>query len=222
MKFHLDRFQLLAGGLVVVLMALILCTYFWQHGKVISSKSEASSLTTKYSNLSIENKKLSQQLNNANKAISSLSQGSNFTSGAPCQTQQLILSAEQNQGGAAGSAGWTFSYQNTSTSPCSISGYPGFLALDSTGHVMPDGPVTTSGEKPQVLTLNPLAKAYFLAYWPAHDAVGTENGCVVPSIIESTPPGNHLPLAISTNSIGDICGTPAISPLTLTTTNNIR
>jgi len=192
-------------------------------GMYVHQNQQVSDLTNKVNALKGDNaaatKKLaslSTQLNNANQALSAKTAQSTFVSGATCQTQQLALAAEKSLGGAAGSTGELFSYQNISDSTCTVQGYPGFLALDNAGHVMPNGPVDTanagSATSPQLLTLAPSAKAYFLAHWPAHDAEGNQTGCITPSLLESTPPTNLLPLTIAT-SLAQICGTPTVSAL---------
>lgn len=208
---------------IFVLVIGVLGTYFWQHGQVnklskqtTSLQGQVTNLTASSSALKSQSLTLSAQLNKANQAITNLSQSNAFISGAVCQTQQLALSEEGHAQGAAGSTGQTFSYQNTSATSCTVNGYPGFLALDSTGHVMPNGPVQTGGNAPntpKVITLAPSAKAYFLAFWPHWTGGGVETGCITPSLVESTPPGNLLPLTIATSDLGYMCPTPSVSAL---------
>lgn len=210
----------------VILAVAVIGVYLWQHGRVNDLTQSNKYLTSQLSSLKSNNSKqtsdLTGQLNKANQTISQLSLTNNFVAGADCQTQQLVLNQEKSYGGAAGSTAELFSYENISKTPCVVNGYPGFLALDSTGHVMPNGPIQTgtviSNKGPRPITIQPSDKAYFALLWHFHDAVGTYNGCIQPTVIESTPPGNLLPLVIATSNLGYMCsgqyvGTPTISAL---------
>jgi cell division protein FtsB len=204
--------------IIILIFAVALTSiYYWQHGQTSNINKQNSKLRQQNNSLEKSNadlkkqsSNLSDQLNKANQSISNLSQSNSFVSGAGCQTQQLALAEEKNYGGAAGSTAELFSYQNTSSTPCTIKGYAGFLALDSSGYVMPNGSIQTgtviSSKAPYQITLAPSAKSYFAIMWHMHDAVGTENGCVKPSVILSTPPGNLLPLTIATGDLNYMCG----------------
>lgn len=207
---------------IVVLIALVWAlisggvVYVWQIKEEASKDQRISSLQANNAERAQQVTDLSRKLSSANQAIAHLSAGNSFTPGTACQSQQLDLVVEKSLGGAAGSTGEIFSYQNMSNVACFLEGYPGFLALDSTGHVMPNGPVKTanagSNTTPPKIDLLPQAKAYFIAYWPAHDAAGQQNGCIDTALLESTPPGNLTPLVMVT-SLAPMCDTPTVSAL---------
>ncbi len=181
------------------------CVYFWQHNQVVKSAKQIIGLQSSNAVNSKENEKLTSQLNKANQTINNLTQTNSFTSGAACETPQLTLETEGHTIGAAGNRYQMFSYQNISKSPCTVQGLPGFLALDSSGYVIPDGPIKEygTGVKHNLVTLNPQEKAYFLLHWGATGLYPNEK-CINASLIESTPPGNMYPLVISV-SINEVC-----------------
>lgn len=205
--------------LVVFLVACCLGVYFWQHNKLNSNSVKISSLSDANSKLQSANSKLSIELNNANSSIASLAQKGIFTPNATCQTQQLSLAYSSRSGGLAG-AGGIFTYQNISKSPCTVNGYPGFLAMDSSGHVAPDGPIKTSNTPlggPELISLKPDAKAYFLVGWDSNMMGNSYNpkNCLNAALVESTPPGNTMPIIDVTNDAKIyICNGPTfITPL---------
>jgi len=197
--------------LIILLIVADVSVYFWQHGMVNSSQRQVSSLKTNLRSTTISLQKqsssLSMELNKANEAIRGLSKSNTFVAGATCQDAQLQLSWEQRLSGGFGGGGAVFSYQNISNSPCTLEGYPGFLALDNTGRVKPNGPIATGYDssklKPALLTINPNGKVYFVVVgWSNMMAAGP---CFNTSLIESTPPGNTIPL-VTTASI-QMCDT---------------
>ena len=176
--------------------------YAWQHAKIGKLNHQVSALNGEVGKLTKQNDLLTDKLNTANKVVARLTAGQSFEPGAPCQTQQLALAEEPDSLGAgAGNRYDLFSYQNTSSSSCTIKGFPGFLALDQTGYVMPNGPVQTNGT-PNTLTLGSNDKAYFLLHWTVVDS---PSKCIDVSLIESTPPGNTYPLILSMNNF-NVCG----------------
>ena len=202
------------GGVTVVFLALFIS----KSHDISKYKRQASNLQTQLSSSNKQNDDLSSKLNKANSTISQLSDNGSFVDGSACQTQQLSLSQEDiqghNPGGAAGTIGQLFSYQNTSKSSCTIQGYPGFLALDNKGYVIPNGPVATgpnythvtafSNPGSKLITLATNDKAYFVVSWsdvvPAPGQV-----CIKPTLIESSPPGAELPLILIANGTGQMC-----------------
>ena len=176
--------------LLVVLAGIL--TSLWQHSKLNNANYQNSQLSIKLSGLTSQNKLLTKQVGQLSLTVNALTRTNNFSPGAPCQTQQLALSQEGTGHPAAGNRYMLWSYKNTSDTTCTVDGYPGFLALDSSGYVMPDGPVKTE-ESTALLTLNPNDKAYFFLHWGADGETPTEK-CITTSLIESTPPGNTYPL----------------------------
>jgi len=193
-----------AGGLGI---------YLWQHHKVTSLNQQLSLLKIDNANIKNKNSVLTTQLNIANQSIRKLTQTNGFSPGAPCQTQQLALTEEESLGPALSHNGELFSYQNISSTSCTLNGYPGFLALDSSGHVLPDGPIKTGSNYmfnnpgAKLMTLSPNSKAYFAIGWDFSNviSVNSHSGCIKPTLIESTPPGNLYPLLITVNNQQYFC-----------------
>ncbi|MGH7234720.1 MAG: DUF4232 domain-containing protein [Candidatus Saccharimonadales bacterium] len=201
-------FKSLSYCIITLLIIGLVGTYFWQQSKVTSVQSQlnstSSKLQTTQANLDKENSNLTNELNAARKSAQSQSLSNSYTAGSQCQESQIELTDETTLSGGFAGSGEIFSFENISNTSCNLSGYPGFLALDSTGNVKPDGPVvdteiTIAGTKvgPHNITLDPQAKAYFLASgWVNMMAEGPAFNT---SIIESTPPGGSLPLEILDN-----------------------
>ncbi len=189
--------------IVIVAITAITVTYYSQHEQVVKQINQQNTLSKDNTKLTNEKSALTQQLNHANQSINTLTQTSTFVSGKPCQTQQLILSLEGHAVGAAGNRYQAFSYQNNAKTTCTLQGAPGFLSLDSKGYVIPDGPISTAklgNSEGSLITISPQEKAYFVLHWPA-DGVYPNEKCIDTSLIESTPPGNNLPLVISAHLI---------------------
>jgi hypothetical protein len=209
-----NRTQLLSLALIILLIGAGIGVYFWQHNKVDKANQQILVLTSTSNTLRNRNDTLTKQLNQANLDIGKLTQTNNFVSGTPCQTQQLALSEETGLPGASGGfRGELFSYQNTSQSTCKLNGYPGFLVLDSTGHVVPNGPISTNGfptfkTSTVSFSLSPNSKAYFGVTWNDprgfYSTVPPQYYCVTSALIMSTPPGNTIPLITSVSG-PDIC-----------------
>lgn len=184
----------------LVLVAAVVGTYLWQHGKVNDLNKQVAAATSQNKSLDTKNASLTSQLNSLKQQKAASAQ---YTPGDPCEIAQLSLALHQDEGGAAGTGGALFAYQNNSDSSCTLNGYPGFLALDKDGHAMPNGPVQHSpmpnGGGAKTVTLAPGKDAYFRATWPLHTDSGTEDGCVTPSLILSVPPSNIYPLALAQN-----------------------
>ena len=200
---------------VIVLLLLCLGVYLWQNQKLnrtnqqlLTKAAQVSTLNTNNMQLKSQTSSLSKQLNTSNQDIAKLTQNGTFVAGSACQTQQLNLSEEKVLPSSAGTTGELFSYENTSTSSCTVNGYPGFLALASNGTVLPDGSIQTTAmfndTGPTSITLSPNSKAYFAVSW-GNDVTAPNLVCIKPSLIESVPPGNSYPLIITTTDISQIC-----------------
>jgi hypothetical protein len=193
--------------LVFLVVAIVFGTlYISEKNKASNLKQENSKLASQNSDLQKQSVTLSGKLNEANSTINPLSTSGSFVDGATCQTQQLALSQENdkqhNPGGAAGTVGQLFSYQNISKSACTLQGYPGFLALDNKGYVVPNGPIGT-GASSKSITVTPNDKAYFVVSWN-HTQPAPNQKCISPSLLESTPPGALTPL-VSIGNLVEIC-----------------
>ena len=201
---------------VLLIVGAVVGTYSWQHHQVDTFKQQAADAKGSVANLQTTNDKLTKELSQANKTVSSLSQHDTYVSGSPCQTPQLALSYEQYLSGGFAADGGVFSYQNTSTTACTVDGFPGFIALDSSGHVVPNGPIpkATGGgirDTPTLLTLRPNDKVYFIVGWDNSMMSGHYDpaNCFTPSLLESTPPGNAIPIIATTNLGPAICNGPS-------------
>jgi cell division protein FtsB len=211
-------------GILALLIIVFAGTYILQVRHINKDKQQLSSLNLSNENLKEQTSKLSQQLNTANQTVSSLTQNNSFVSDATCQTAQLKLTWEQTLSGGFAGDGGVFSYQNISSTACTLDGYPGFLALSNTGQIQPDGPITTKsanlGTKangpivPTLITLASSDKAYFVVQWGSEMGANSPSACLVPSLIESTPPGGTIPIIEVLSSGGPtLCGVVSISAL---------
>ena len=217
----------LIGMVILGLLVIIFAgAYILQSRHVNKDNQQLSNLNSSNSSLKKQTTKLSQQLNAANQTVSSLAETNSFVSGATCQTQQLKLNWEQTLSGGFGGDGGVFSYQNTSNTTCTLDGYPGFLALSSSGQVMPDGSIGTAtnlGTKanaqllPTLITLAPNNKDYFVVEWGSTMGAESQSDCLIPSLIESTPPGGTIPIIETINNGPTLCNkvgpVSALAPL---------
>lgn len=197
----------------MAVLAVVAILAVWQITKIHSqnrnlkeTSNTINTLEKSNRNLSSKNSTQAKELTQETQEIAQLSQNGTFVSGSPCQTQQLSLNPVQSEG-AAGTDYEFFDYKNTSASTCTVDGYPGFLSLSSSGYVVPDGPVTRvkvgNDDGPTKISLAPSAVAYFAASWNSGGVVPNEQ-CIQPSLIESTPPGNYIPLILTVNNINGL------------------
>ena len=114
-----------------------------------------------------------------------------------CVTSQLNLTAGPTNG-AAGSLYTSFSFTNTTGTPCSMKGFSGVSLLDDAGAIVGE-PATRDGSAGPSVRLGTGQRAEFIL------RVGTASrtGCNVPrpsSQIEVYPPGQTVPLRIPFNT----------------------
>ncbi len=127
--------------------------------------------------------------------------------------------------GAAGSVGYTNSFENASGSTCTLFGYPGMQMLDASGHPLPTHVIRgTSVTVPYVaeklVTLAPGGKAYFHMGFAASTGYGNAQ-CPTSARVEFTPPNDFqsltVPLAIRPYGGPTIaqlnCGEITVSPV---------
>ena len=134
-----------------------------------------------------------------------------------CAVDSLALSV-LGQSGAAGTIEATFGLRNSSTSSCTLVGFPGTQMLGASGApfatqttVRGGGYSFTNFPATQV-TLAPGATAYFnLGYSDVPTA--TETSCPSPARLEVTPPNDYSQLTVSFQ--GNVCdhGTLTVSPV---------
>ena len=118
-------------------------------------------------------------------------------SAAACVTSQLSLAAGPTNG-AAGSLYTSFSFANTTGTPCSMEGFPGVSLLNDAG-VIVGQPATRDGSAAPSVRLGTGQRAEFIL----RVGTATRTGCNVPrpsSQIEVYPPGQTVPLRIPFNT----------------------
>ena len=114
-----------------------------------------------------------------------------------CQTSQLSVVSDpaHSGGGAAGSLGMTYVFTNTSTTTCTLGGFPVLQLLGASGQ-----PLTTTtihaSQTPTTVTLPPAGQAWFDIEFPTQTGFGNLQ-CPVSSALAVTPPDNTTALRIS-------------------------
>jgi len=139
------------------------------------------------------------------------------TTATTCQPSQLHIVVYGSEG-AAGTIELTFSLTNTSTTTCTMSGYPGMQLLNASGADLPTnvirgGGLTFESVAPTNVSLAPAQTAYYnLGY--SDVPVNGETSCPTASQVEITPP-NDTSYAVVPVSGLDACGggTLHVSPV---------
>ncbi|HVX22871.1 MAG TPA: DUF4232 domain-containing protein [Acidimicrobiales bacterium] len=136
-----------------------------------------------------------------------------------CQPNQLQISTGQGTG-AAGTISMTINLANSSSSTCTMKGYPGMQLLSSTGASLttnvirgggqfPQGPAT---QPPSLVTLAPGQSATFaLSYEDV--PVGSETSCPTSARAEVTPPTDFGFLTVTLAITACNNGTVHVSPV---------
>lgn len=104
-----------------------------------------------------------------------------------CTGWQLSAKHVSDDAGA-GQRGVIYGFTNTSSSPCTLSGYPGFVLLNRAGGRLRGIHIIRTGEAAQVVTLAPGGKAQFEITYSACSVVGTPP-CRVSVKVRITAPG---------------------------------
>jgi len=137
-----------------------------------------------------------------------------------CQPSQLSASPQTGSGGA-GTIELTINFTNTSTTTCTLGGYPGMQMLTSTGASIPTNVVrgggqpfsaTAANQPPTTVTLAPNGVAAFsLNYEDV--PVGNETTCPTSAKAEITPPNDlgNLVVPVQLSPCGG--GTIHVSPV---------
>ncbi len=103
-----------------------------------------------------------------------------------CTSNQLSVRPGQATAGA-GHVTQTVSFFNTSSSACTLYGYPGMLMFDAAGEPLTTHVSRSPTMAERTVTLDPGAQASFLAHWADQTGYGTET-CPTSSTVEITPP----------------------------------
>jgi Protein of unknown function (DUF4232) len=138
------------------------------------------------------------------------------TSTTTCQPSQLHIVKSGSQG-AAGTIEITFLLTNTSTTDCTMYGYPGMLLLNTAGSPQPTtvdrgGGLAFENVAETDVSLTPGQTAYFnLGY---NDVVSQPPACSMASQVEITPPNDTSYAVVAVPTI-DACanGTLHVSPV---------
>jgi hypothetical protein len=141
-----------------------------------------------------------------------------------CRSAQLTVLAGASQG-AAGHQGRVYQLQDSSSTPCTLFGYPGLGLLDSSGKALPTTVIRQGGFAEPTVTLLPGGSAYFTASWP--DATGYSGAsCPTSASLEITPPNDkgHVVIvgpggaiqAFGGTTTNLRCGTITVTPVRAT------
>jgi Protein of unknown function (DUF4232) len=140
-----------------------------------------------------------------------------------CQPSQLSMAVGQGSG-AAGTIAESIVMTNTSTTTCTMFGYPGMQLLDANGNALPTNVVrggatflsAAANQSPSTVTLAPGKVASFgLVY--SDVPVGTQTSCPTSAKSEITPP-NDTAFAVIALAISPCNGgTVHVSPVYLGT-----
>ena len=139
--------------------------------------------------------------------------------GLTCKTSQLTLAYDRSDGLVANRAD-QFSLQNTSTSMCTLFGYPHIQLLLADGHPTPTHVTQATSAylfraALKVVSLQAGAKAYFVVEWVAGTCA--DYASTAGEFLQVTPPGDTGILTTSTRA-GidggiDACGKIVVSPV---------
>ena len=117
-------------------------------------------------------------------------QHDNGSAFARCTGEHLSLNRAGDDAGA-GQRAVIFAFTNTSSSPCTLSGYPEFVMLNKAGRPLRGAHVgRNSSEPPQVVRLAPGGKAWFEITFSACGVGGTGR-CPVAAKVRVTAPGTR-------------------------------
>jgi hypothetical protein len=147
------------------------------------------------------------------------------TSAGPshCATAKLI-GAIAGSSGAAGTIETTVALKSTTTTACTLGGYPGLQLLSSSGASLPTnvvrkGNYSFTSMAPTTVTLSSGRSAYFNVGYSDVPA-GGETSCPSSASLEVTPPNafDHLVVSATLAPCGG--GTLVVSPVFLATGSN--
>jgi hypothetical protein len=120
---------------------------------------------------------------------SGYSQNDNSSAVTRCTGAQLSLKRVSDDAGA-GQRGVLFAFTNTSSAPCTLSGYPGFVLLNRAGLPLRGAHVGHDAGPAQVVKLSPGGKAWFEITYSACGVGGTGR-CPVSAKVRITAPGTR-------------------------------
>jgi hypothetical protein len=114
---------------------------------------------------------------------------------AHCTGAHLSLNRVADDAGA-GQRGVIFAFTNTSSKPCTLSGYPRFTMLNKAGRPLRGGHVDRDGGTVELVTLSPGGKAWFAITYSACGVGGTGVRCPVSAKFRIMAPGTRRPFIL--------------------------
>jgi hypothetical protein len=137
---------------------------------------------------------------------------------APCRDNQLSLRHDAESAAMAGLRSMQFFFTNTSSSPCTLKGYPRFELLNKSGQPARGGRATNgltrSGEDfqkpPQLVTIEPGKTAAFVIDYIATGAADKDR-CPIYRKFRITAPGTKR-VFVQSDEI-ELCGGLEVSPV---------
>ncbi len=118
---------------------------------------------------------------------------------APCRGEDLSVRHVTDDAAMGGHNLIDYAFRNDSSSPCTLTGYPGFELLDKAGKVRPRArainsrrlPGDETKEAPQLVTLEPGKEAGFRVYYNSGGAGYMGKPCPVSRKVRIVPPGSR-------------------------------
>jgi hypothetical protein len=118
------------------------------------------------------------------------SQDNDSSASIRCTGEHLSLKRVGDDAGA-GQRAVIFAFTNTSSSPCTLSGHPGFVMLNKAGLPLRGTHVSKDGEPVQAVRLAPGGKAWFEITYSACGVGGTGVRCPTSAKVRITAPGTR-------------------------------
>ena len=118
------------------------------------------------------------------------SQNDKSSAATRCTGEHLSLRRVGDDAGA-GQRAVIFAFTNTASSPCTLSGHPGFVMLNKAGLPLRGAHVSKDGDEAQVVRLAPGGKAWFEITFSACGVGGTGVRCPVSTKVRITAPGTR-------------------------------
>lgn len=122
----------------------------------------------------------------------------------PCRGANLSVRHVTEDAAMGGMNTIDYAFKNTSSSLCTLIGYPRFELLDKSGSVRPRGRAVNSrqmpGEEtkytPKLVTMDPGKEVGFRIYYNSGGAGYTGKACPISRRVKITPPGTTRPFIL--------------------------
>ena len=138
-----------------------------------------------------------------------------------CRESQLSVRHLSEDAAMGGVRTRDYAFTNTSSSPCTLKGYPRFEVLNRSGRLVRGGRagqgLTRMGDDartpPRLVTLEPGKAARFLVYYNAGGAGHLGKPCPTYRKVKITAPGTRRGFVLREEL--QLCGRPEVSPVSL-------